>query len=178
MAPLPSNNTAVLFVDYSSCGEDHTLQVRFSASSSAAAAMAYADDFLTAVAPFLFLTTIRGARTRAQGSNLSFPIAWTGAATYGSGAGEHFNAAWYIDFIGRSPLGRRVRMGMFGTNVVTDAVNDDYRLLESENVNVANTLVALESSPSEGVAIDGGNTVWNRYANIGVNAYWRNRIRA
>jgi hypothetical protein len=177
MAPLPSNNTAVLFVDYSVAGEQHTVQVRYSASSSVAAAMAWLDDFLVATSPFLFLTTIVAARNRAQGSNLSFPVTWTGASTYGSGAGEHFNSAWYIDYIGRSPLGRRVRIGMFGTNVVTDAVSDDYRLQEAENVNVANTLTALEASPTEGIAIDGGNPVWNRYANIGVNAYWRNRIR-
>lgn len=177
MAPLPSNSTGVLFVDYTTCQEPHTVQVRFGTGGTPGSAMTFLDAFLTEVDPLLFLCTITGARVRDLGGSVTYPVTWTGNASYGTGAGEHFNSAWYVDFVGRSIGGRRVRIAMFGAVVVTDAVNDDYRLLETENTNVADTLAVLDATVNEAVAIDGDSASWHRYCNIGVNAYWRNRIR-
>ena len=177
MAPLPSNNTGVLYIDYSVAGENHTQQVRFGVSSSSGDALALAYDLWAEASPLLFLCTIIGARVRDAGTNVTYPVTWAGAATYGSGAGEHFNSAWYMDFVGRSIDGRRCRISWFGLVVDFDAVNDDYRLLAGENSNVADVLTALDSGSDVPVSISGQAVNWHQYANIGQNAYWRNHIR-
>src|ERR671919_423287 len=94
-----------------------------------------------------------------------------------SGAGENFNSAWYMDFVGRSIDGRRCRISWFGLVVDFDAVNDDYRLLAGENSNVADVLTALDFGSDVPVSISGQAVNWHQYANIGQNAYWRNHIR-
>lgn len=175
MAPLPSNSTAVLFVDYETSGEEHTLQIRFTGAATAVTAMDKADAFLTALTGNFMLITILGARQRAAASNVTLPITWTGAATYGSVVGTHSQSAWYVDFIGRSVGGRRVRLSLFGCEEMQDLASFDYRLPATGPWLAA--LDALRVSDETAVAIDGEEAIWYDYVNIGVNAYWRNRIR-
>jgi len=177
MAPLPVENTDRLFVDYTVCGEQHTALIRFGGTASVGDAMAMYDAFLLALDDFIFLTTIDGARQALNGSTVTFPITWSGAATYGSGAGSHFQTANYADFIGRSIGGRRVRIAQFGAIVHADTVDSDYRYNAADEPRVAAALAVLEADSGSPVAIDGDPAVWQQYANIGVNAYWRNRIR-
>ncbi len=177
MAPLPSNNTGVLFVDYNTCGEDHTIQCRFNAAASFNDSMALMDGFLTAISASTQLITITGARVRDVGSNVTYPVTWTGAATYGSGAGTHDQAAWFFDFVGRSIGGRRVRMAVFGAQTIVDGSGHDYRL-DTGTASIAAAIAALESDGNACCAIDGDAPSWHQYANSGVNAYWRNHIRA
>ncbi len=177
MAPLPSNNTAVLFVDYSGCGENHTLQIRFAAPGIIADAMGIADGLLAALGATIREITITGARVRAAGSNVTIPVAWTGAATYGSGAGSHNESAYYVDFVGRSVDGRRCRVAVFCVGVPADATNQDFRLTRSESGGVDAALTVLEAGSGAPVSISGLAVSWHQYGNIGTNAYWRNQIR-
>lgn len=175
MPPLPSNTTGVVFVDYSVGGHDHTIEARYSASGSQAGAMTVIDDLLTSLAAVLFTLTINGARHRPALSNVTLPVPWTGAATYGSGVAVPAQSAWYYNFIGRAPSGRRARIGVFGSNAVTDISAGDYR------IPIVGAFVGaravLDAAPDDAVAIDGDTPVWYDYVNCGVNAYWRNRIR-
>lgn len=175
MAPLPSNNTGVVFLDYSVGGENHTAQVRYSSSSSFVDAMTVLDDFLTALGGLISVITIIGARHRPQGSNVTLPVTWTGAATYGVGTATHAESAFYIDFVGRSAGGRRVRLSVFGSDQAIDLAESDYRLPATGAV--LDALTVLTNASDIVVAIDNGAPVWNQYANLGINAYWRNRIR-
>ena len=177
MAPLPSNNTGVVFLDYSVAGESHTVQIRYADPSTAVDAMDTLDDILAAAAASFRQITIEGARHRAEGSNVTLPLTWTGAATYGSGGGSRFETAYYMDFIGRSPDGRRVRLSLFGLAVPADTIGEDFRLSTSDSGVVANVVTVLNTATTTAVAIDGGEPVWYDYANIGTNAYWRNRFR-
>jgi len=177
MAPLPSNNTAVLFVDYTGCGEGHTAQVRYGTGSSATDAMTLLDAVWTAMTPRLRLVTITGARVRDIGTNVTYPVTWTGASTYGSGAGFHFESAYYADFVGRSIDGRRCRLAFFCAIAPADVTNDDFRVTAAENSDVDDAITALNAGSDVPVTISGGAVNWQLYTNIGTNAYWRNRIR-
>lgn len=177
MAALPSNSTDVLYVDYTTCGEPHTIQMRFNDDGSVTEAMSKVDEVLTALSPLLRLITITGARVRAMGGSVSLPVTWGGDATYGSGAGVHFETAYYADMIGRSDLGVRVRMAVFGFHAPADITNDDFRLTAAESSDVSNAIDALNASTGVAIAVDGLHATWYPYINVGTNAYWRNHIR-
>lgn len=177
MAPLAYNNTGLVFVDYASCGEDHTMQLRYGSDGSIEECLSLADTLFNAMDSSLQLVTIIGARQQAIHTNFSLPVTWTGAATYGSGVGDHYKSAWFADFVGRSSGGRRVRVAMFGLAADFDGTSKDYRYSTTESVDVADAVAALEANPNACVAIDGLVASWHQYANIGQNAYWRNRIR-
>ncbi len=135
------------------------------------------DAFLTALSPSLQQITIIGARVRDLGGSVTYPVTWDGDATYGGGAGDHVNSAMYLDFVGRSIGGRRARIAMFGATGPFDGASDDYRLTAAEDLSVAAALAVLEALAACPVAIDGDVVNWHQYANLGVNAYWRNHIR-
>lgn len=177
MAPLPSNSTACLFLDYSTCGVDHTVQIRYVAPSLIAGAMAFLHSLLQAVEPGLTLLTVLGARQRASGSIFSFPVTWTGDPTYGTVLGPRYKGAAYLDFVGRGITGRRVRIAIFGVNDFFDATNEDYRFTTADSAVVADAVAVLEAGAAVPTDISGSEATWNQYANTGVNAYWRNRIR-
>ncbi len=175
MAPLPSNNTGVLFLDYSVGGEDHTVQFRYPPGGSLIDLKDVADQFLSALGDAIMTITITGARHRAEGENITLPTAWTGASTYGTGSATHDQSAWYVDFVGRSAGGRKVRIAIFGAASFEDNIGHDYRLPATDQI--ADALTVLNDNGDILTGIDGETVVWYSYANVGVNAYWRNRIR-
>lgn len=177
MAPLPSNNTNCLFLDYNTCGEDHTILVRWDAPGSLALAMTDLDNFLNALSPLMRTAVVIGARSRAAGSTISVPIAWTGAAGWGSGASDHQNSAYYVDFVGRTLGGRRARAAVFGSGIPADSSGNDFRLTNADNANVAAANAVINATTATFLGIDGLKPAYYPYANIGTNAYWRNRIR-
>ncbi len=175
MAPLPHNNTGLIYVDYTTCGKQHVLPVRFSTGGTPASAMGAADAVLTAFGSALQLWTIDGARAQDVGTNVSYPITWTGAATYGTGAGGNEQTAYYNDFTGRSIDGRRVKATFFG--VTSPVTNHNYRVAPGEVAGVDAAYAALIGFNDEFVTISGLAAVWNNYANAGTNAYWTKQIR-
>ena len=177
MAPLPTNNTDSLFVDYHISGEDHVIQCRFASPAGVNDAMDVVDGVLTAIASDLTTVTIVGARQRLSGTTVTFPITWTGAPSYGSGSGSHFQTASYMDFVGRSLDGRRVRFTIFGHAALADTTGSDYRFDASAHASVAAALVVLRGTVGTPCSISGQDATWKDYANIGVNAHWRNKIR-
>jgi hypothetical protein len=61
--------------------------------------------------------------------------------------------------------------------VQADTSSEDYRLTTGESAPVAAALAVLEAGSGTPVAIDGDPVNFHQYANMGVNAYWRNHIR-
>ena len=175
MAPLPSNNTAVYFLDYTVCGENHTLQARAGDLVGAPEASVALDQFLSAINDEIFEITILRMRYRPQGSSVTSPVTWDGGATYGSGAGVHADSAQYGDFIGRSAGGRRVRLAVFGWKGTIEG--DDFRVTGAEDSLIADAVALLNGTDDFFLAIDATVPTWYAYANTGDNAYWRNRIR-
>lgn len=177
MAPLPFNNTGILFLDYSAASENHTVMCRFGESSSPGEAMTVLHNLLTALDASLTLVTIIGARVRDKGGSVSYDVTWTGDASYGGTLGSHEKAAFYGDFVGRSLGGVRCRMAIFGFGEAFDTTAHDYRFTAVESEIVADAIAALEANSACPVAADGDVVNWKQYLNVGVNAYWRNRIR-
>jgi len=175
MAPLPINNTAVLFVDYIVSNHNHTMQLRFNDTASAGDAIAVADAFLTALDDRIFTLTILGARVRDQGGSVTYPVTWTGAASYGAGTAGDYTSGWYFDFVGRSIGGRRGRVSVFGAAFLNDT--NDYRFELTDNIAYGAAMAVLEAGSGVPVAIDGDPINFNQYVNSGVNAYWRNHLR-
>jgi len=175
MAPLPFNNTNILFVDYNTQGEDHTLQCRFNGDDTGDIAMVDVDSFLSAISNAIGLTTILGARVQLASTNVSFDVVWSGASAYGDGVGDRYQSAMYYDWVGRSPAGRRVRVAVFGAANLQNG--DDYRSNSGEDVALDAGTAVLVGLDSSFLAIDGELPVWKTYVNMGVNAYWRNKIR-
>lgn len=175
MAPLPFNNTNVLFVDYSTTINDHTLLCRFDADDTGADAMATVDAFLTALSPQLGDILINGARVQLLGTNVSFDVTWTGAVGYGDGTQTPASDAIFVDFVGRSSDGRRVRAAVFGTKTLTGG--DNYRAVPGEVAAFDDARDILEGTGAAFLTISGLVPIWKQYANTGVNAYWRNHNR-
>jgi hypothetical protein len=64
---------------------------------------------------------------------------------------------------------------VFGANFTT--LGDDYRASVGESAFVADAIAELTSDAQMFWTVGGNVPVWNSYANIGTNAYWRNKIR-
>lgn len=176
MAPLPHNNTGIFYLDYSTEGHDHVMEVRFGTGSSALEAAGFADAFLSAVSSQLFLHTIIGARVQDIGTNVSYPVEWDGDATYGAGTEGEYATAIYMSFVGRSLDGRRARIYLFGAKNVADPGDHNYRYSTAASW-VTGGLAALQALPECPVSISGEPVAWKQYSNVGINAYWRNQIR-
>lgn len=170
---LPPSNTERFIYNYTVGGESHSGLVRTDGVSPSAVGVSI-DAFLTALAPALNQLTISTVEYAASGSNV-FNIVSSGIEgnTYGSGAGGGSARANYVDFIGRSTGGRRVRHAVFGLKV--DAT--DYRFVPGENAAVDAAIVYLQATPNTWLSIDNIKPVWYTYANSGVNAHWQKAVR-
>lgn len=173
LPPLAPSNTARFRINYTVGGEQHDFQVRSTPVSPTALGV-QVDAFLSDLAAALNAVTIDSVEFAANGSNV-FNIVTTGieGQVYGSGAGGGSARANYVDFIGRSSGGRRVRLAVFGLKV--DAT--DYRFVSGENAAVDNAIVSLNGAVGSFLAIDGVAPQWYSYANAGVNAHWQKAVR-
>lgn len=131
--------------------------------------------FLSALGNSHRLMTVNGARAQAYGTDISYDIPWTGAPTYGIGAGEAADSAQFYSFIGRSVGGRRVRVTLFGA--IINRNNGVYRAPPGADAAFAAAIETLQNAEGTFLAIDAGRAIWKQYVNLGDNAYWRNHIR-
>jgi len=175
MPPISPDNTQRFWVDYTVATKGHSLMCRAGSTVVASDAGATMAAFIDALATQFYLITIDGFRSAAPGTNISVPETWPGDATYGSGAGDPKDSASYYDFVGRGSTGHRVRVALFGAK--NASVGGDYRVTGAEQSEVTAALAALTSDGDIFLDIDYEVPVWHPYANCGVNAYWRNKIR-
>lgn len=175
MAALPPNSTARLFVDYETCGVQHTSMLRFDAPDTYVDAMVEWNDVVEAIDFELYLITINAARVSDAGSDVSYPVVWDQQATYGADAGPRDAGANMLNFIGRSIGGRRAAFELFGCKEAS--LSAKFRITAAANANVAAALVELRAAEGTALAIDGTQPIWQDYVNIGPSAYWRNKIR-
>lgn len=175
MAPLAPDSTARVWVDYHTCSEDHTLLIRYKDPATTDDVADAFSELMTLIGAFFAVSTVNGVRAAALGSNVSNPIAGGWPTGWGSGAGDHAMSANYLDFIGRSLDGRRTRLAIFGC--IVRQQGDDYRATIAESSVVNDGVSHLNSFPNIYLSINEFKPVYYPYANMGVNAYWRNRIR-
>lgn len=176
MAPLPENATARLFVDYTDGLNNHTLMFRYPVGVGATEVMEVVDDYLSSLSPILHLLTITAARISSAGSEFSFPTAWTGLGTYGSGTIVGWKAPAELSFVGRSADGRRARWFLFGYK---DTIPNDFRLSTGDNTAVLAAYNDLVDAALAGTicTIGGIPPVIYPYANVNFNSYYETKQR-
>jgi hypothetical protein len=172
MAPLAPSNTPRFRVFYTVIGKQHSFEMRSHASPSTIGTII--DGLFTALSTGLYATTLDYVTYATTGSDV-FNIVTTGAEgnTYGSGAGDTQHVPWYVNFIGRSSGGRRVRLAVFG--IIT--MFTDFRSIAGESTEIDDAIDVLQTAGSALVAIDDLQPTWKNYANAGVNAHWQRALR-
>lgn len=182
MAPLPTNNTAVLFVDYTTGGAAHTVQLRVPASQGVNVGLGVMAAFLMALQGVLpNAWAVTGTRYRAQNSNLTLPVA-PGALDgfVGTGGAQVVRANEALEFVwvGRSPsTGRRWELSLYGIRL---SAPDDFRYSTSNmppSLATATDTLISASAAAEIVSIDGDEPIVYPYVNVNYNSYWESRLR-
>jgi hypothetical protein len=175
LAPLPLDSTARYHFQYHTCGFDHTLQIRAGADVTDAEVAADFNAFITACGGLFHASTLTDVLKAPSGSNVFNSVVADWPVGWGGSAGPNAHTANYVDFIGRSLDGRRVRAALFGCTF--DVFEDSYRILAADDAAVADTCTVLNGAEGTFVSINGFQPVWKLYADIGPSAYWRNKIR-
>jgi len=172
MAPLPPNSTPRYKLAYTNSSKQHVMDLRSHASPSAIGTEL--DAFFTAIDSLLTATQIDDLLFAADGSNVFNSVSSSIVGqTYGTGAGSDLVVASYVNFIGRSSGGRRIRMAVFGTN----NLGADFRFNAGESTAVDDAIDLLNDPASTLVTIEDLKPVWKNYANAGFNAYWQRAQR-
>lgn len=190
LPPLPDNNTARYFVDYTSNQRAHTLMVRYleptpnsPPSTPFVARLATVLADIAAWLPTDF--AVIGARYSPRLSTVSLP-ATPPAGPTGTGPAQLYDVPAYAAFVGRSPGGRKFRLFVLG---VAQTASDggagaNYRLTTAEGAVAATVVANLQGWANLGgtdglYSIDGvpGTDIYN-YVNLGYNAYWQRKARA
>lgn len=175
MAALPPSSTARVKIQYTVSGFDHVVQVRYKAPDTTDDVIAGFNDLITAIGPLLLESTFVQASVAAIGSDIFNPLAGDWPVGWGDSTQGNYSSAQFYDFVGRSLDGRRVRLTLFGAQVIQDG--GDFRINTVENANVDAAVQVLNDAEGTFLSINGFQPVWYSYVNTGVNAYWRNKIR-
>jgi hypothetical protein len=175
MAPLPPDSTARVKVFYHVAGQNHSVQIRYNEPNTLADVASAFGSFIDEISPACFLTNVLDVQFAVSGSNVfnptteTFPEGWGGSDTTGDKSADYHN------FIGRSADGRRTRIGLFGATATV--AGGKFRVLAGESEAYAAAIGVLNDAEGVFLSINGFQPVWKEYANLGNNAYWRNKIR-
>lgn len=177
MAPLPENNTDRFWLAYTDGQNDHELLVRFNGGAgNVPNVMSSVDQFFTALSPILYLLTVNGARWSAQGSVISQPLIWDGAATYGQFAMPATLAPRQLCYLGRDAQGRRVRWFVFGWEAAPPTA---FRIGAGGVTEFADAYAVISAGNADGVwlTIAGLDPVLYGYVDINYNSYYEEKAR-
>lgn len=177
MSALPDTGTNRLFVDYNDGQFSHTLKVRYDGGiGDAAGAMDAVDALLTAIADTWYTITIEAARVAAEDSVFSFPVTWSGLASYGSETMPRVFAPRQLLLLGRDFLGRRMRLFLFGYKGTSP---DNYRLARVTDNVVDDALDVIEAQQANGyfLAITRNVPTMYQYASFNFNNYYEKQAR-
>jgi len=133
------------------------------------------EALFTTVGAQTFPIVVIGFRFQQAGFHVSTDVPWKGSAGWGSGTPQPRHSAQFYDFVGRDSTGVRVRAAIFGATILDGG--GDYRISPSEQSWVGDALDVLVSDAQMFWTVNQEIPVWKQYANSGINAYWRNKIR-
>lgn len=176
LAPLPEDNTARLFVNYTHDTEEHEVQLRLLSPFTQGDLVGWFHNWLdNHSALFGSDVNFHSADWAAQGSSVRNPVAWD--AISGSGTPTTFvtRLSRSGSFVGRSPDGRKVRLFFYGMVYNLDVT---YRVYASEDPLLAAAITDLHSLSSRVGTISGSAPIFKPYLNLRNNAYWQTELRA
>lgn len=184
MADFAPNFTARYRLKYTSLGKSHSMLWRQSSAVTTGETIAEKVGlFLDDLAPILFNDfTITGADFALADSDVflpSFVPAFGGGDVPIVGAAQS-DAAVSLSFVGRSILGGKARMFLYGTNtgaIVRTDDSNDFRLTSAEDASISAAIVRLNETGPIIVANDDSEVVWYEYVNIKYNDRWVRRMR-
>lgn len=176
MAPLPQNNTGRYWVEYSVSGVVHELMVRYAAAVPLATTRSYINQFLQAIGPEMFATSVLSVRYSPPGTLVSIPDLWSGADTWGVDPNPPNRTPVQIRFEGRSAGGRRVSWGLYGWDgTIPDAFR--FPIVAESNYDAAWQAILEARNDGVFVAIDGDPPGLKNYVNVNYNSYWERQQR-
>src|SRR6185369_7094477 len=172
MTALSPDNTPRYRVHYTVNSHDHTFQLR--SHESPFTIGVFINAFVAAIDWACYASVINQVEFAAAGSNVFNPVTtWAESTTWGTGTGVGLAVPEYVDFIGRTSGGRRVRLAVFGLGFG----DNQYRFDPGDNADIDAGIAELVSMGSSLRGIDDLTPVWKNYANMGFNAYWQKAIR-
>ena len=175
LLPLPEDNTARLFVNYTYEATEHEAMFRPATPFSQSDLVTFVHDWLTNnAAMFQDTVSFYSADWAAQGTNVRNPISWSvidGTATPLNDPVRHSRSA---SFVGRSPDGRKTRLFFYGMPFGPD---DTYRVEASLVPALADMITDLNALTSRVGTISGSAPIYQPYVNIRNNANWQTELR-
>lgn len=187
MADFAPNFTARYKVSYSSLGLNHKMQFRIARD----AGVTGLNNMVLKVTAFLDALqnarytdwTVLSAEYSAEDSDIFLPAA---APTPVAGLADiptnpKSQSIVTTGFVGRSNLGQKARLFVYGMGVFGPEDNvdfgDDFRVTSSENNVISDAIAVLNNGSPNIVASDDAVVGWYSYANIKFNDYWLGQIR-
>lgn len=176
LAPLPEDNTARLFVNYTHEGVGHEAQFRALSPFTQADVVTWVHDWLTDNAA-LFGTnvTFDSADWAAAGSNVRNPVSWSPITGTAAPLNDPARFSRSMSFTGRSPDGRKLRLFFYGIKFGPD---NTYRVEATEDAALAAAITDLNALTSRIGTISGSAPIFKPYVNIRNNAYWQTELRS
>lgn len=172
---LPASNTRRYFLDYTINGVLHHLMMRTGDTKSESQASDVLDGLLTILASDLNEFEVQSLRRAENGSDVTNPVTWSGASSYGSGnANDNIGRVLSASFTGKDVTGHKIKFFIFGTKNLSTG---DYRVQRSESSVIADALDYLATLNGFFITIAGEPPVWNQYVNQDVNDHWEKKLR-
>lgn len=185
MADFVSNSTQRYRMRYRSAGFVHTMLWRFQpggVGDNPAGWSAKVEQVIGALGTLLSSDFVPlAAEAAPAGSDVFLPSSVPFIEVTGSPDLTGMpHAALSLGFVGRSALGQRARMFVFGVNMdINTGIPEqrDWRLGAGEDSRVSSAISILNDLSPECVATDGGVVQWYPYVNLKFNDYWIRKQR-
>lgn len=170
MAPLPTNGTARLKVQYQNSISPHSAMIRVASVDDVETAGTDFSNIVSALSSNFAFSEVTGVLFAEASSDLFFPIVVTSldGVTWGSGAADKTSNAVAATFVGRSAEGRRVKWSLFGWKTGLS----EYRVTAAEDGNVGDCVATLNGAETAFLAIDNLAGIWKNYIDIKPNDHW------
>ncbi len=177
LPPLPSNNTGVLYIDYTSGLRPHTLQIRGNYFAPVDATLK-AQAVIDALRNVMWTgDTVIGARMREAGQFIALPVPCVvGPGTVGTLNNNAESRASFMSFVGRGLQGYPVRVTVFTLRLESEQqFRRSYAAMDAQNKALYDAVIGPVGGRP--LAVDGTEAYWKNYANIGINAYYQRDSR-
>lgn len=176
LTPLPEDNTARLFVNYTHDTEEHEVQFRLLSPFTQSDLVGWAAGWINDN-KILFGSDVsfHSADWAAAGSSVRNPVSWTVITGTGSPTTFATRLSRSGSFVGRSPDGRKVRLFFYGMVYNLDIT---YRVYGSEDSLLQDAINDLNALTSRVGTISGSAPIFKPYLNLRNNAYWQTELRS
>ena len=179
MTALPTNGTKRIEVGYSVQGKKHSILLR---AVEGAPAQAIVDDFRALLVDHSTIQTNDcvwdTAKVYDLGVDFSRELSFASLTMDGGAEEVAYLQPRFLSFVGRTTMGRRVRVYFYGSAGVNSNIAD-YRLQTGEVARWDAFQYAFKDFyATHGlVGIDLHTVTWKNYINVGYNSYWQRKAR-